>query len=240
MADKPFGIDVSYWQGQIDWNRVAVQQPKVEFVGIRAGISWGYTDKWFARNWSEAKRVGILRMAYHVLYPGEDPKKQMDHFLQIVGDDIGELPLVLDCELTHNQTKEAITRAIVACSDILLVRTGRKPIVYSRAQWINDYTMTGSWRNEHYWWLAHYLNSHTQEHPGPPAMPKGVERDHVLIHQTGTIIVSNFGVASKELDFDRWQFDQAHLRQYAGQGSVVEPTDKVKLDCLWAAHPELH
>ncbi len=70
MSEKPFGIDVSRWQGNINWDAVAINKRNVKFVGIRATISWGYVDSWFNRNWVEAKRVGIYRSAYHVVYPG--------------------------------------------------------------------------------------------------------------------------------------------------------------------------
>ena len=95
-ADLPFGIDVSRYQGVINWNVIAAHVPKVEFVAIRAAVSWGYTDTYFATNWAEARRVGIPRSAYHVFYPDEDPVRQMTYFINVVGkNDLGELPLPL-------------------------------------------------------------------------------------------------------------------------------------------------
>lgn len=66
------GIDVSRFQGTIDWDQVAaarIRNPvtgkdeKIRFAYIRASGN-GYVDANFARNWREAKRVGILRGPY--------------------------------------------------------------------------------------------------------------------------------------------------------------------------------
>ncbi|MBN2048662.1 MAG: hypothetical protein JW750_12525 [Anaerolineaceae bacterium] len=221
-SDLPFGIDVSRYQGLIDWDVIADHDPKVEFVGIRAAISWGYQDPWFKRNWQEAKRVGIPRCAYQVLYPKQNPERQMDHFLTVVGDDLGELPLVLDVELDHDATPNQLRSALYRCLLYLEQKTGKKPIVYSRASFI-DYYVTGTggiipWLNNYDWWLAQYLAS-GDEHPGPPALPKGVTRDKVIIHQTADR-GKPFGVQSKALDYDRWQGTLASFYQYIG----LQPT----------------
>lgn len=224
MSDKPFGIDVSKYQGKIDWDVVAAHNPKVRFTGIRATINWGYTDGWFQRNWSEAKRVGILRTAYHVVYPGESADRQISHLLNTVGSDLGELPLSLDVELDHSLSYSKIAACIFQCVTLLENRSGKKPIIYSRALWIDEH-VTGpgktppEWLDQYDWWLAQYLKT-PDEHPGPPNLPKGVSRENVIIHQN-TQKGNPFGVETKQLDYDRWQGDLASLYNYAG----VTPPD---------------
>ena len=60
------GIDVSEWQGVIDWDKV--KAAGIQFAIIRTG--WGKTgvDKQFKRNVSEARRVGIKVGLYHYSY----------------------------------------------------------------------------------------------------------------------------------------------------------------------------
>lgn len=240
MSDKPFGIDVSRWQGRINWDLVAANQEPVRYVGIRATISWGYADSWFRQNWSEAKRVGILRMAYHVVYPGESADRQINHFLQLVGEDTGELPLVLDVELNHNRSPDQIETTILRCASLIKARTGRDPIIYSRGTWVDQFITAGgmppAWLNEYDWWLAHYLRS-GDEHPGPPRLPKGLIRERCIIHQTASK-GAPIGVESKSLDYNRWQFDLDHLEYYAGVRFGLSLEEKVER--LWAIHPELH
>jgi len=240
MADKPFGIDVSRWQGNINWDAIAIHTSKVQFTGIRATISWGYTDSWFNRNWVEAKRVGIVRGAYHVVYPGVTPSRQMDNFFKAVGNDLGELPLILDIELSHNKSPEEIGNTILQCATIIETKSGRKPLFYSRASFIDTY-ITGTrtpaaWLNKYDWWLAHYLRS-GEEHPGPPKLPKGVISERCIVHQT-TGTGPAFGVESKALDYNRWQFSQEHFDTYTGSSKALSMAEKVEK--LWKAHPELH
>ena len=226
--EKVLGIDVSRYQGEIDWDIVSNHDPKIIFVGIRATLSWGYQDPWFPRNWQEAKRIGVLRTAYHVIFPGEDPTRQIDNLFRLIGDDHGELPLVLDIELDQGNSVSTIINNIYKQAQLVEVRDGRKPILYSRASWVDQYMKGATWLNEYDWWIAHYLtNQQIEEHPGPPALPKGVST--WLIHQTSGKFITNgqFGVESKEVDIDRWNTtNPADIYHYAG---IAQPeTPEVK------------
>jgi hypothetical protein len=54
-GDTVEGIDVSYWQGDVDWDRVA--RTDLEFAIVRVSDG-GFADPEFADNWSELRRVG--------------------------------------------------------------------------------------------------------------------------------------------------------------------------------------
>lgn len=221
MTDKPFGIDISGWQRQVDWDTVAAHVPKVHFAFMRSSISLS-ADTWFTRNWSEAKRVGILRGAYHYVDFEADVNAQMGKFISMLGDDYGELPRVLDCECDEGKTAGEITSYILTCSDIIANRTGRRPIIYSRAEWLNNHTIAVRLAG-HDFWLAQYLTLGT-EHPGPPTLPKGIDRARVVCHQTADH-TPGFGVETAMLDYDRWQYDLAHLYSYAGQAQPAPVPD---------------
>lgn len=214
-----FGIDVSRYQGKIDWDVVAAHTPEVVFAGIRATISWGYRDSWFQRNWEEARRVGILRMAYHVVYPGENVTRQVDNFLGMLGDDPGELPAVLDLELDHGYSTTVIKNNTRAMAQQIQTRTGRRPILYSRASWVNQFLSGAAWLKEYDWWLATYLRT-PDEHPGPPLIPKGVPT--YLIHQT-TSHGTGIGSESLNMDYDRWNGDREAVYRYAGLAEPPKP-----------------
>src|SRR5690242_4540926 len=70
------GIDVSYYQGSINWN--AVKNDGVKFAFIRVSDGTGYIDSKFSSNWSGAKNAGILRGAYQFFRSDEDPIRQAD------------------------------------------------------------------------------------------------------------------------------------------------------------------
>ena len=224
MSDKPLGIDISQHQGKMNWDIVAAHHPKVEFVGIRSGISWGYTDKWFSFNWAEAKRVGIPRTAYHVIYPASSANRQVDKIIELLGGDNGELPITLDIELDHGQHFSKIAAKTYQCAVLLENKTGKKPIIYSRANWV-DLHITGTgnvpnWLNDYDYWLAQYLRE-PREHPGPPTLPKGVSRNRVIIHQTSER-GAPIGSQAKMQDYNRWQGDLASFYNYIGKTTPLD------------------
>src|SRR5690606_41723574 len=73
-ADKVFGIDVSHYQGEIDWDQVWTinDQVPVDFVFIRASMGEGGQDGRFEENWAQVKSRNKLRGAYHYFRPDED------------------------------------------------------------------------------------------------------------------------------------------------------------------------
>jgi len=65
LAGEAYGIDVSAYQGRIDWQRVAGQH--VSFAYIKASEGGDFVDRRFAANWSGASRAGVPHGAYHFL-----------------------------------------------------------------------------------------------------------------------------------------------------------------------------
>ena len=57
------GIDVSHYQSKINWDTVATQ--KIDFAFVKATEGEEFSDNLFCSNWSDIKRVGIRRGAYH-------------------------------------------------------------------------------------------------------------------------------------------------------------------------------
>lgn len=223
---QPFGLDISSNQGMIDWDKLANGPLPVKFVGIRLGISWGYADKWFARNWAEAKRVGCHRAAYHALYPGEAIKPQIDLIAKLLGGDMGDLPFVPDIELSHNLPYTKIRTAAYEYVNRIRDLIKRTPIIYTRAEWWNTY-VTGpgdppEWYQDFDWWLALYLSSGLP-HPGPLTAPRGVPVERILVHQVSDHTPSlGYGIkqlgkdSSKMLDYDRWLGTPDSLLKLAG------------------------
>ena len=175
----PFGVDLSQhnasWDGKRipDFNQFKRHEPEVQFVAMRTGISWGYRDSQFAAYFTEAKRVGLCIMPYHVLYPVADAKRQMDAFLSILeGANLAELRLVLDVELAQGKTRWQITDVLAQSLEVLKQATGRYPIVYSRALWINEHLQVEDLPQVD-WWLAQYIRS-LESLPAPAA--KGGEQ----------------------------------------------------------------
>lgn len=223
--DLPYGVDVSAYQGQIDFNKLL---PKIDFIAARATISWGYQDKWFSRNRELSK--GTPFIAYHVLYPGENPDLQMDNLLRVAPPD-EHIRYCIDSELDHGYSKAVITNAIRNVSQRLKAETGHYPIQYSRASWLTQYVNIADLPVMD-WWLAQYLRAqdgviYTPEHPGPPTLPKGVAS--WLIHQTGERGNGlEHGVpasANRYIDTNRWNGTKDDILKYFGYKDEPEPVE---------------
>jgi len=237
LRDKILGIDVSRWQGTIDFEKL-VAHP-VKFCGVRVSISWAYVDNQAERNLNECLNRGIAPLPYWVLYPNEDPQRQVDHFLNTLTKwhfDIAKINTVVDVELgegNHSCTANHFQSVLSSALAYSTAQTENFPIIYSRASFINHY-ITGAfrtppaWYDNYDWWLAQYLRSGL-EHQGPPTLPRGVERDLVIIHQTsdraGGGSGYDYGMQSAGLDFNRWQLSDEAFDSYFnfGQTEPIEP-----------------
>lgn len=175
------GIDVSRWQGEIDWERVAAAG--IRFAGIRATTGATGKDIQFARNWAEAKRVGIQRMAYHYFINGLEPTSQLNNFLGSLGSDLGELPLVLDIEPRNISTDpkiviyetvdkprntDMIRQWLTECQ----ARAHRKISIYGNAWSLGMCTTYPAspiiiWLKEYYLWLAYHTTRPVPTVPVP-------------------------------------------------------------------------
>jgi len=127
------GIDVSHYQGQVDWHSVA--RSDVKFALAKASESTKPDDQ-FARNWSQMQEVGLYRGAYHFGHPGSDPEAQASFFASVAGPlGFRDLPPVLDLEVADGHdapTVLAWARAFLQKAEQLF---GRKMMIYTGAFW---------------------------------------------------------------------------------------------------------
>jgi lysozyme len=90
------GVDVSHYQGRIDWQALPAQG--VDFAYIKASEGGDLRDDAFVANWAGARRAGIARGAYHyftLCRPGAD---QAANFIAAVPADPDALPAAIDLE----------------------------------------------------------------------------------------------------------------------------------------------
>lgn len=129
-----FGVDVSSYQGEVDWPVLAEQG--VDFAFIKATEGSLLQDRRFAANWAGAAAAGVRAGAYHFLSYDSPGETQADNFIAAVPVTEGALPPVVDIEfygeyLDTPPEKERV-RAIL---DPLLERLeecyGVKPILYA-------------------------------------------------------------------------------------------------------------
>lgn len=151
------GIDVSYYQGKINWQKVKEMKEdevKISFAFIKATEGILQVDPYFQRNWREAPKAGIICGAYHFFRPKRDGKTQAKFFLQVVNIEKGDLPPVVDIETLDGVSP---LRMRLELSDFLTyveMKTKVRPIIYTGLKFYED-NLQGK-LDEYPFWIAHY------------------------------------------------------------------------------------
>jgi lysozyme len=149
------GIDVSYWQGDIDWRKVG--KAGIRFAYIKATEGGDRVDPKFRRNWREAKRAGIARGAYHFMYWCRSAREQAAWFNAHVPRDASALPPVLDVEWnSHSPTcPQRIPRAaaiakIKVMLEAMEAHAGKRPIIYTEPKFHRE-VLEGAFADYEFW-----------------------------------------------------------------------------------------
>lgn len=148
------GIDVSEFQGDIDWGQVAGSGRGFAIARIDDGT---YLDPKFDKNWPAMKQAGLIRGAYQFFEPADDPSALADIVLQKVGKlGPGDLPVTLDAEVTGGQSAATITANIHVWVDKVTAGTGKPPMIYTGKYFWNDNVGSADFANLPLW-LAAYV-----------------------------------------------------------------------------------
>lgn len=129
------GIDVSAWQGKIDFNKV--KKSGYEFVILKAGGNdeGYYIDTYFDSNYKAAKKAGLKIGAYYFVnrdFSSKNAQKVADVFYNIIKNKTFDLPLFIDVETTPTSARTTVTTGInIFCS--YLRKKGYKTGVYASA-----------------------------------------------------------------------------------------------------------
>ncbi len=155
-ADGPtlHGIDVSRFQGAIDWN--LVKGSGVVYAYIQISRSLTDIDARFSYNWRRAKEVGILRGAYQRFQPDQNVLGQARLFLEKLGPfQPGDLPPMLDVEDDGGLPPSAIAQKVKQWMDHVEPILGVKPLIYTGYYFWRDQVGPGDF-GDHPLWIANY------------------------------------------------------------------------------------
>lgn len=119
------GVDVSEWQGNINWGQVAASG--IAFAYVRVSDGTGHMDPYFSANWSGAGAAGLKRGAYQFFEPSEDAVAQANVVVNAVGRlGSGDLPVMMDVETATPTAGE-----LDAWLSTVEQGTGKRPIIYT-------------------------------------------------------------------------------------------------------------
>lgn len=139
------GVDISHYQGDVDWPTLADQNLAFAFIKATEGSS--HVDSKFEYNWEEAHKTHLKVGAYHFMSFETSAKKQAANFIKNVPKTRGMLPPVVDVELygdfikTH-PSEDTVKEILMPLLEILEEHYGQKPIIYTSTavykQYIQD------------------------------------------------------------------------------------------------------
>ena len=151
------GVDVSYYQGRIDWP--AARAHGVAFAFARVADGRDVVDPAFADNWAGMKAAGVVRGAYQFFRPAQDPLAPAAAFLREVeargGLHPGDLPPALDLEVADGVPPALLRARARAWLGRVEAALGRTPIVYTSPGFWADLGADPAF-GRYTLWLAHW------------------------------------------------------------------------------------
>jgi lysozyme len=154
---KAIGVDVSEYQGKINWVDFDTVEKKypVDFVFIRATVGKDRLDKEFDENWLGAKNKKLIRGAYHYYRPNENSLEQAALFIKTVSLKKGDLPPVLDIErLPENQSVDRLKIGLKRWLNTVEAHYKVKPIIYTGERYYDDFLKEEF--SDYLFWIANY------------------------------------------------------------------------------------
>jgi len=158
------GVDVSHYQGVINWAQVAGASVRFTFAKATEGTT--YVDATYPVNRAGAEGMGIRFGAYHFGRPEGTSAAtivgsaiaQADHLVDVAQPQPGELPPVLDLEATGGLSASSLAQWAQAFLDEVRARTGVSGFVYSSPNfWKTKLGDTGNFALAGYrLWVAHW------------------------------------------------------------------------------------
>ncbi len=130
------GIDISHYQGDINWNRLRysamVDGCPIRFIFIKATEGTSRVDENFYDNFENAREYGFLRGAYHFWSNKSSARAQAYYFLSKVHLEEGDLPPVLDIEhKPQDVSVEDFQMDVLTWLHIVEDKYHVKPIIYT-------------------------------------------------------------------------------------------------------------
>lgn len=153
------GIDISHYQGKIDWEQLKNAMIKgcpVRFVIIKSTEGSSRLDENFRENFNQARDFGFIRGVYHFWSNKSTAREQAYYFLDQVHLTDGDLPPVLDIEhKPADKSVENFQRDVLTWLHIVEDKYHVKPIIYTYYKFKEQYLSAPVFEDYPYW-IAHY------------------------------------------------------------------------------------
>ena len=149
------GIDVSKWNGDIDWP--AVRKSGVAFAFLKATEGTDRLDSRFPEYWRGAKAAGVAHAPYHFYYFCSTADAQADWFIANVPKEAVRLPPVLDAEWNPasptcrlRPPPDEVRAAMQRFMNRIEAHYGKRPIIYTTVDFHRE-NLAGHFGDYHFW-----------------------------------------------------------------------------------------
>lgn len=153
-----FGIDISHYQGRIDWSEMRTSHHPIEYIFIRSTMGTSGKDKFFKENWEKAKQNNYIRGAYHYYRPNENSAKQFENYKSAVDIDVGDFVPILDIEKESKFGNENLREGVLNWLTLAEQEYGVKPMIYTGLIFYQD--ILKGYIDEYPLWIAAYTGKH--------------------------------------------------------------------------------
>ena len=160
------GIDVSHWNGTINWGQVAASGKSFAIAKATEGV--GYVDDTYAFNKAQARANGLKFGAYHFARPENNAVREADWFVDHAAYEHGMLIPTLDLERTGGRGPTGLTNWTKSWLQRVEERLGVKPMIYMSPHFWRTNLRDTRWFADNGYdvlWIAHWHVSA----PLPPA-----------------------------------------------------------------------
>lgn len=149
------GIDVSFYQDNVNWQAVAADGVVFAFAKATEGIN--IVDDKFASFWAGMRAAGIIRGAYHFFRPAASVQAQVNLFVNTIKKlEVDDLPPVLDVEVTNGMNIDTIVNGMQQWLSAVEKALGRRPIIYTSPNFWESQLGDLQQFSNYPLWIAHY------------------------------------------------------------------------------------
>ena len=148
------GIDVSGWQGNIDYSEVA--SSGIEIVYMKASEGTSFVDPYFDQNYTNAKANGLKVGFYHYLTARSNSEAvaEANFFVSTISGMIPDCRLAMDFESFGNLSAEEINEIGLTFMQTVESLSGKEMVIYSDTS--NASNIFGGGLTNYPLWVAQY------------------------------------------------------------------------------------
>jgi len=202
--------DISFWQDDsttpqgIDFNKMA---QRTRGVIIRAGQNL-WEDTSFRTSWQKSKDAGLLRGSYWFYDSRANPKRQAEKWVEILGNDQGEMEMWCDFEERYGGPYQGWRNWFDFMERLKILLPNKNLGVYTGYYYWQDFGGNQTYFAQYPLWIAAYNNSE-------PLIPS-IWKDWTYWQFTDHADGLSYGVESKEIDLSYFNGTEADfLRRYS-------------------------